>query len=230
MRKCSKCGKRLDKRNIVFRSNGKPRAECRQCKNKVHKDWIRRNPEKRKAVSTRYERKMGHGIDMPCQYCGKMCKRILAHHFCSIECRFLSKIEKKENGCWEWIDLLSNGGYGKFNDKGTTISAHRFSYKLYRGEIPRGMCVCHICDNRKCVNPEHLWLGTAKDNMRDCVAKNRKPDQNGIKNNHAKFTLEMIEEIKNLDIQKIPRYKIAKKFNVAAGTISNVLNGKTYKV
>jgi len=138
----------------------------------------------------------------------------------------MAKIEKKD--CWEWKAQLTSSGYGKFNLKGKTILAHRYSYMIFKGDIPEGMQVCHSCDNRKCVNPSCLWLGTAKENMQDAKNKKRLYDQSGFKASKAKFTKEMIEEIIQLD-KEIPRYKIAKKFNVSAGTISHLLNKKTYK-
>ena len=166
----------------------------------------------------------------PCQCCGKMVERKNAAHYCSDKCRFLAKVEKKDNGCWEWTSQTTNGGYGKFNMRGKHILAHRYSYELHKGKIPEGLQVCHSCDNRKCVNPEHLWIGTSSDNMQDAVKKGRFPDQKGCANYASKLTQEMIVEIKILDeSKKMTRRDIAKKFNVCAGTISHLLNEKTYK-
>jgi len=89
--------------------------------------------------------------------------------------RFWPKVQKSD-GCWLWLAGVNRQGYGKFtfsDDKKHTIGAHRMSYILAHGEIPAGKDVLHRCDNPPCVNPDHLWLGTIADNMKDKVAKGR---------------------------------------------------------
>jgi len=95
--------------------------------------------------------------------------------------RFWSKVDKVSDGCWNWVAGQSTTGYGTFRVGSLTdnsrchVYVHRFSYELHHGPIPAGLQVNHRCDNRLCVNPAHLMLGTAKDNTADCIAKGRFP-------------------------------------------------------
>lgn len=97
--------------------------------------------------------------------------------------RILSKINiRSENDCWDWNKSIDKNGYGRFSwrEKGKlkTTSAHRAIYIALNGEISGKICVLHQCDNRRCCNPKHLWLGTNNDNSKDMVAKNRQAKGN----------------------------------------------------
>jgi hypothetical protein len=83
------------------------------------------------------------------------------------ETRFLAKVQKAESGCWEWRSTLNRQFYGKFWYAGAQRPAHRVSYQLFVGLIPDGAMVLHKCDNARCVNPDHLYLGDAVQNCRD---------------------------------------------------------------
>lgn len=86
--------------------------------------------------------------------------------------RFMSKVEKMPDGCWIWRDTLGARGYGVFHLQRKSWRAHRVSYLMYHGS-PGLLYVCHKCDVPSCVNPDHLFLGTQKDNLQDCAAKKR---------------------------------------------------------
>lgn len=87
--------------------------------------------------------------------------------------RFYQKFDRTENGCWEWHASMLPNGYGAIQYHRQKTGAHRVSWIIHYGEIPSGLFICHKCDNKKCVNPEHLFLGTAKDNARDRANKGR---------------------------------------------------------
>lgn len=130
-------------------------------------------------------------IDRYCAQCKKkICKEALRHcgrtRFCSVKCYGASKttspqkrLEKKSrllsNGCIEWTGHKSKYGYGVIEISGKTKACHRVAWELHNGtEIPSGMFVCHSCDNPPCINPEHLWIGTASDNNLDAIRKGRR--------------------------------------------------------
>lgn len=89
----------------------------------------------------------------------------------NVQDRFFEKVRKTRK-CWEWTALTVNG-YGRFRIGNSLVSAHRYAYELSFGEIPAGLFVLHKCDNRSCVKPAHLFLGTLQANMQDAVAKGR---------------------------------------------------------
>jgi hypothetical protein len=97
--------------------------------------------------------------------------------------RFFRKYRFGPGDCWTWTAGIAHNGYGKFSIKTRTFGAHRVSYTIFRGEIPKGKYICHSCDNRSCVNPAHLWPGTAKENQIDCREKGR-----GSTNGYDKMT------------------------------------------
>lgn len=131
--------------------------------------------------------------------------------------------KRNPDECWEWQGADSGNGYGSFSIKSHSVLAHRFSWVIHNGTIPpgegyHGTCVLHKCDNRKCVNPHHLFLGTQHDNMKDMASKGR-----GNGKATAKLTLQQVSEIK--DILASPHHwpltlrQIAKDYGVSHNTI-----------
>lgn len=110
--------------------------------------------------------------------------------------KFVNK--KEENECWEWIGGRDDHGYGNFQlGPKCCVKAHRFSYDLNVGEIPHGLMILHKCDNPTCVNPNHLMMGTMKDNVHDMLAKGRDA-MIGDRRPGAILTTAEVEEIRIL--------------------------------
>lgn len=150
--------------------------------------------------------------------------------------RFEDKyIPEPNSGCWIWTaGLVSGCGYGFFRFGGGT-KAHRASWVIAKGEIPVGLCVCHKCDNRLCVNPDHLFLGTYADNNRDRQKKGRTAIQSFIRDKtirargeaHGKTTLSD-EQVRNIRASRIPQRTLAEIYGVSQVTISKIRLRKTW--
>lgn len=150
--------------------------------------------------------------------------------------RIYSKVEINEStGCWEWQGYKRNG-YGRTTigsrTNGTRRSecTHRISYMLNYGEIPKGMDVCHKCDNPSCINPKHLFLGTPRDNAVDCLNKGRRHDISGENKHNAKLTKTDVENIRKIyELKELSLRELARKYNVNRKTMWNAITGKTWK-
>ena len=148
---------------------------------------------------------------------------------------FLSRVlVTGEDDCWEWQGGKTKNGYGVLFTGGrdelgrrNRMLAHRFSFKFYNGFLPEGKLVCHTCDNRPCVNPKHLFLGTYLDNNRDMMAKGRFVV--GEKHYAAKLTENNVREIKQNLLGKQTQEEIARRFGVTREAISRISQGKNWK-
>lgn len=148
----------------------------------------------------------------------------------SLRERFEQKFVKGHpDECWEWTAAISSNGYGVIGlgrrTDGTT-HAHRVSYELYIGQIKDGLDVCHICDNRSCVNPNHLYTGTRKDNMQDCVKRGRTNKPSGERHPRAKLTVQDVIEIR---ASTKSRKELAAQYGVGLSTIRKVLLRDSWK-
>jgi hypothetical protein len=151
----------------------------------------------------------------------------------TVICNDLSRFETKftkGDGCWNWTGSCNKQGYGEFGLEGKLQRAHRAAYMFYVGSIPPGLFVLHSCDNRRCVNPAHLWLGTQRENIRDMIDKGRSPNRYGERNGSAKLTGVKVSTIRELVRQSGHTYgSIAHTFGVARSTICDIVYGKTWR-
>lgn len=139
------------------------------------------------------------------------------------EWRFFRLVNKDgKGGCWLWTGCTYNHGYGSFLWRGKMRAASRVSWEISHGEIPDGQQVLHRCDVPLCVNPEHLFLGTIRDNMQDMLRKRRNPI--------PKLPDAHVREIRMLLEQgEMKQYEIAEAYNVGRCTVSKISMGKSYQ-
>lgn len=135
--------------------------------------------------------------------------------------KFDKFVVKNIEGCWSFNGSKSSG-YGHFIFKKKLLKAHRASWILHKGPIPKGLWVLHKCDNRECSNPDHLFLGNNTDNMRDMASKHR----TGVR---CKLTLEQVYEIKKLLNLGVSSMELGRKYNVSDVAIHNIKHGITWK-
>jgi HNH endonuclease len=143
--------------------------------------------------------------------------------------RIVKKIAFEPNtGCWLWARPLHPSGYGLVMYRGRQWSAHRLVYTLTRGDIPDGLCVCHTCDVRACVNPGHLWLGTSAENVADAIAKGRAPC--GERHGSAKLTEQHARDARTTYVRGVVTYaELARRYGVAPNVIYRAINQRTWK-
>jgi hypothetical protein len=154
--------------------------------------------------------------------------------------RLWRKVEKT-NTCWNWTANKNNKGYGLIRAGGTKAKmlAHRASYMLAHGDLPDDKCVLHKCDNPACVNPEHLFLGSKKDNYNDMVSKgrrvivvnptNRPPHKIGSSHGNSLLTEQQVKEIRNKVKSGIDRATVAAEYGIKKATLQHIVTLRSWK-
>ena len=143
---------------------------------------------------------------------------------------------EKTDGCWLWKGGRSRYGYGRFRIRGRNNGAHRVSFEIYKGSSPDKMCVCHTCDVRECVNPDHLFLGSHSENFADMRRKgrNRPPPKTnpcssrGARNINSRLNETDVLHIKRFLAEGKSPFQIAKVFSISKSTIYDIKKGSCW--
>jgi len=142
----------------------------------------------------------------------------------------LTRYSINKSGCWIWQGSKTKDGYGVLgHGRGKQLRAHRAAYMVKHGDIPQNVFVCHKCDNPLCINTDHLFLGTAKDNTQDMIQKKRRANLSGENHPSAKLDNEKIELIRTYRKKGMLLAEIAKIFDVTFQTVSHICRGKAWK-
>lgn len=168
-------------------------------------------------------------------------KRAKTSKYCSLACngkrlrfraeqaeeKFWARVQKTD-GCWVWMGCVNVAGYGTLSMGDKEIGAHRFSYTIHNGDIPLGLSVCHTCDNRRCVNPDHLFAGTQNDNVQDMVRKGRNrcnPPRGEAHKKHKLTEQAVLEIFRSSGSCK----EVALRYNVSPTLVCNIRAKRTWK-
>ena len=142
--------------------------------------------------------------------------------------RFWTKVRTTDS-CWEWQGATQVGGYGSFHYEGRTVTTHRLSWRAHFGEIPDSLWVLHKCDNARCVNPKHLFLGTNTDNVHDMFEKGRNPSRIGELCGRAKLTEADVLFLRSLHLDHADMKLIAEEWGLSLSTIRHAVAGTNWK-
>jgi hypothetical protein len=184
--------------------------------------------------------------EKPATYCKKKCMNRMVHTW-NLKGRFKwdtapedEKIKKlkerfekyvvRQDGCWDWKGCLHKSGYAPMNFyNNKQKNAHIVSWILHNGDIPDSLLVLHKCDNHKCTNPEHLFLGTHKSNTQDMLNKKRNHPAFGETHTRAKLTTQQVREIKNKLAMGVTMKRLCDDYNMSKGAMYALKHGITWK-
>ena len=144
-----------------------------------------------------------------------------------VRLRLMSRV-RVSGECWVWAGPTSTRGYGQMGVSGYPARVHRLAWRLNKGRIPKGLCVCHHCDNRPCVRPDHLFLATHQENMADMKRKGRAAKRLGSLSNSALLTEADVAEIKIRNHAGETSASIAKSFPVGRAAIDKIASGDNW--
>lgn len=174
-----------------------------------------------------------------CAHCGGefQTERLNRIRFCSLQCgwaqrkipiaqRFTSKLSAPdESGCSLWLGGIGSAGYGVFWAFDRQVRAHRFAWELENGPVPKGLFVCHRCDNPRCCSVAHLFLGTAQENTNDMMRKNRHKTTIGTAVRNSKLTDEMALAIRRSSLKN---GELAKMYGISPSGVTNIKQGRSW--
>ena len=148
----------------------------------------------------------------------------------SVKARFETKFMAETNsGCWLWMGNIGKHGYGQFHLNGGCMAASRAAFQLYKGSIPEGMCVCHKCDEKTCVNPEHLFLGTQADNLADMFKKGRQNTPKGVNHGHANLNDLQVISLRCDRLNGLSYSGISRKYGISISVAYKIVNLHSWK-
>lgn len=191
-------------------------------------------------------------VEVACIICGTIVRTFpsLARRkkYCSVSCknlgnalrarpeadRFWEKVDTSggEDACWLWTASLDGKGYGQFTRRDRSQArSHRIAWEFTHGPLTSDQVLCHTCDNPRCCNPAHLFIGTQADNIADMHKKKRwSPTPSpGSRNGNARYTEDQVREIRRLRAEGMSRAEIAARFGVTVGSIKNILSKARWK-